>query len=62
VGFGISTPEQAADVIRAGADAAIVGSACVDLIAKGEIERLERLVKDMKEAIARAKGKAPIVC
>lgn len=62
VGFGISTPEQAADVIRAGADAAIVGSACVDLIAKGEIERLERLVKDMKEAITRAKGKAPIVC
>jgi len=34
----------------------------VDLIAKGEIERLERLVKDMKEAISRAKGKAPIVC
>lgn len=65
VGFGISTPEQAAEVIRAGADAAIVGSACVDLIAKGEIDRLERLVRDMKEAVkaaAAAKGKAPIVC
>ena len=48
VGFGISTPAQAAEVIRAGADAAIVGSACVDLIAKGEIERLEQLVTDMK--------------
>ncbi len=65
VGFGISTPEQAAEVIRAGADAAIVGSACVDLVAKGDIERLEWLVRDMKEAVkaaAAAKGKAPIVC
>ncbi len=67
VGFGISTPEQAAEVIRAGADAAIVGSACVDLIAKGEIERLERLVREMKAAVKFAardasKGKAPIVC
>jgi len=64
VGFGISTPEQAAEVIRAGADAAIVGSVCVDLIARGEIERLERLVRDMKEAIRAAarSRKAPIVC
>ena len=63
VGFGISTPAQAAEVIRAGADAAIVGSACVDLIAKGEIERLERLVTDMKRAISAVdKSKAPIVC
>ncbi len=56
VGFGISTPEQAAEVIRAGADAAIVGSVCVDLIARGEVERLERLVREMKEAIMKAKG------
>jgi tryptophan synthase alpha chain len=65
VGFGISTPKQAAEMIRAGADAAIVGSACVDLIAKGEIDRLERLVRDMKEAVKAAAtemGKAPIVC
>ncbi len=63
VGFGISTPEQAAEVIRAGADAAIVGSACVDLIARGEIERLEQLIREMKAAIKAAKkGKAPIVC
>lgn len=62
VGFGISTPDQAAEVIRAGADAAIVGSACVDLIAKGEIEELEHLIKDMKEAIKSAsKDKDPIV-
>jgi tryptophan synthase alpha chain len=63
VGFGISTPGQAAEVIRAGADAAIVGSACVDLIARGEIEELERLIRDMKAAIKAAnKSKAPIVC
>jgi tryptophan synthase alpha chain len=63
VGFGISTPEQAAEVIRAGADAAIVGSVCVDLISRGEIEKLEALVREMKGAVVKAgKGKAPIVC
>jgi len=51
VGFGISTPEQAAEVIRAGADAAIVGSACVDLISKGDLEGLEDLIRGMKRAI-----------
>jgi tryptophan synthase alpha chain len=55
VGFGISTPEQAAEVIRAGADAAIVGSACVDLIAKGEIDQLESLVRKMKASVRAAK-------
>lgn len=54
VGFGISTPAQAAEVIRAGADAAIVGSACVDLIAQGRIEELEALVGEMKEAVKEA--------
>jgi len=62
VGFGISTPEQAAEVIRAGADAAIVGSVCVDLIAKGEMGRLEQLIRDMKAAVEKAgKSKAPMV-
>jgi tryptophan synthase alpha chain len=55
VGFGISTPQQAAEVIRAGADAAIVGSACIDLIAKGEIDQLECLVREMKAAVRAAK-------
>ncbi len=59
VGFGISTPKQAAEVIRAGADAAIVGSVCVDLIARGEIEELEQLVRDMKAAV-KAAGKAKL--
>jgi tryptophan synthase alpha chain len=35
VGFGISTREQAAEVIAAGADGVIVGSALVDLVADG---------------------------
>ena len=62
VGFGISTPEQAAEVIAAGADAAIVGSVCVDLIARGEVEKLEQLVREMKAAVVAAgKSKAPIV-
>lgn len=54
VGFGISTPEQAADVIRAGADAAIVGSACVDLVARERIDDLEALVGSMKRAVKEA--------
>lgn len=59
VGFGISTPEQAAEVIRAGADAAIVGSVCVDLIARGRIDELEALVTDMKRAV-KAAGRAKL--
>ena len=35
VGFGISTGEQAASVVEAGADGIIVGSALVDIVAEG---------------------------
>mgnify|MGYP001084516704 CR=1 FL=1 len=55
VGFGISTPEQAAEVVRAGADAAIVGSVCVDLISRGDLDGLEELIRGMKKAIHEAK-------
>ena len=34
VGFGISKPDHVRDIIKAGADGAIVGSAIVDLVAK----------------------------
>lgn len=34
VGFGISTPKQFNDVIEAGADGAVVGSAIIDIAAK----------------------------
>lgn len=57
VGFGISTPAQAAEVIAAGADAAIVGSVCVDLIAQGKEEELMKLVSEMKKAV-KAAGRA----
>jgi tryptophan synthase alpha chain len=57
VGFGISTPAQAAEVIAAGADAAIVGSVCVDLIARGKVDELMNLVREMKKAV-KAAGRA----
>jgi tryptophan synthase alpha chain len=57
VGFGISTAAQVAEVIAAGADGAIVGSVCVDLIARGKDEELMRLVREMKNAV-KAAGRA----
>ena len=56
VGFGISKPEHVRAVIRAGADAAIVGSAIVDRVASidsGEDEalgKIETYVRSMKLA------------
>lgn len=56
VGFGISKPEHVKDVLTAGADGAIVGSALVKIIEKnsGDKERmlseLERAVRELKEA------------
>ncbi len=53
VGFGISNGKQAAEIIRAGADGVIVGSAFVDIIASGKDteQRLEALAGDLKEGI-----------
>ena len=50
VGFGISTGEQAAEIIKSGAQGVIVGSAFVDIIASGEdvTGRLEALVREIK--------------
>lgn len=56
VGFGISSPTHVRNVIEAGADGAIVGSAIVDLIAKNlknrkkMLDEVYRYVKKMKEA------------
>jgi tryptophan synthase alpha chain len=52
VGFGISNRQQAAEVIKAGADAVIVGSAFVNIIASGENinERVEKLASELKES------------
>ncbi|RLG24200.1 tryptophan synthase subunit alpha [Methanosarcinales archaeon] len=59
VGFGISTPKQAREVIRSGADGAIVGSAIIDIIAKNKdninktCEEIEALTRRLKEEITR---------
>jgi tryptophan synthase alpha chain len=51
VGFGIKTPEQAAD-IAGFADAAVVGSALVSRLADSKGRRREDLVKDVLEFCA----------
>ncbi len=52
VGFGISNKEQAAEVIHAGSDAVIVGSAFVSIIASGDNvnSRIERLAHEIKQS------------
>jgi len=56
VGFGISKPEHVKEVIRAGADGVIVGSAFVNLIAKNlknrqkMLRELDRFGKTLKAA------------
>jgi tryptophan synthase alpha chain len=51
VGFGISTPQQVADVCRV-ADGAVVGSALVEIMGSGaySIENLRTFVSSLKEA------------
>jgi len=59
VGFGISNGEQAAEIIKSGADGVIVGSAFVDIIAKNGKdagEKLETLARELKEGIRSVKG------
>ena len=56
VGFGISGPGHVLEVIALGARGAIVGSAIVDLIAKGASpEELQEFVRSLKEATKSAK-------
>ena len=51
VGFGLSEPEHVRDVVRAGAQGAIVGSAIVAQIAQGESpEALQRFIQTLKAA------------
>ncbi len=58
VGFGISSGEQAAAVVEAGADGVIVGSALVDIVAEGDetgrptdavAADLEAMARELKE-------------
>lgn len=56
VGFGISTPQHVTTVIRAGADAAVVGSSIVNLIAgyrgreRAMLSEVEDYVRSLKTA------------
>jgi tryptophan synthase alpha chain len=54
VGFGISTPAHAKFMIRAGADAVIIGSAIVDMIGKSSgkkmLSGLQEFARSMKKA------------
>ncbi|WP_336034779.1 tryptophan synthase subunit alpha [Halobacterium yunchengense] len=53
VGFGISTGEQAREVVASGADGVIVGSAYVDVVAEGVADDLPTAdVADRLEALA----------
>jgi len=56
VGFGISTPEHVREVIRSGADGAIVGSAIVNIMAKNKknLERMSGRVREFVKQLKRA--------
>ncbi len=59
VGFGISKPDQAKQVMDWGADAVIVGSAFVKALSSGTptegLQAVEKLCQELKSAIAPAK-------
>jgi tryptophan synthase alpha chain len=68
VGFGIKTGDHAAEVVRAGADGVIVGSAIVDLVAEGvendaptaEVtDRLEAKARELKTGALRGARTVP---
>jgi tryptophan synthase alpha chain len=68
VGFGISSGEQAAEVVAAGADGVVVGSALVDVVAEGHendeptravAERLERKAADLKDGAVAGRQRRP---
>jgi tryptophan synthase alpha chain len=50
VGFGISTPAQAAGAARL-ADGVVVGSALMDALAQGGVPALERLTGELAAAV-----------
>jgi tryptophan synthase alpha chain len=67
VGFGISSGEQAARVVSAGADGVIVGSALVDIVAEGVSEdrpveqtatQLRSLAQELKQGAKQGAGQA----
>ena len=68
VGFGISSGEQAAEVVAAGADGVIVGSALVEVVAEGHADnapadavadRLETMARELKEGAVAGAQRRP---
>jgi tryptophan synthase alpha chain len=55
VGFGISTPEQAAAVAEV-ADGVVIGSALIDALDHGGVGEAESLLRAMRSAMDRSKG------
>lgn len=54
VGFGLSSPSHVREVIKSGADGAIVGSAIVNIIAKNKGEE-EKMLREIREFVAQLK-------
>jgi tryptophan synthase alpha chain len=61
IGFGISNGRQAEEIIRAGADGVIVGSAFVDIIArkKNIYSRIEDLARELKKGVVKGSSQVP---
>ncbi|PSQ42560.1 tryptophan synthase subunit alpha [Halobacteriales archaeon SW_5_68_122] len=68
VGFGISSGEQAAEVVAAGADGVIVGSALVEIVAGGHADgdptdavadRLETMARELKQGAVTGAQRRP---
>ena len=68
VGFGISSGEQAAEVVAAGADGVIVGSALVEIVAEGHADgdpadavadRLETMARELKKGAVAGAQRRP---
>lgn len=53
VGFGVSTREQAAEIVRAGADGVVAGSVFVDIVASGDrvADRLRETAADLAAGV-----------
>lgn len=58
VGFGVSTGEQAGEIVAAGADGVVAGSVFVDIVASGE-QVHERLQAKAEELSMGARGAMP---
>ncbi|MCO8244492.1 MULTISPECIES: tryptophan synthase subunit alpha [unclassified Haladaptatus] len=61
VGFGVSEGEHAREIVSAGADGVVVGSALVDIVASGEdvAERLETKAAELKSGAREGRQDIP---